>query len=30
LDAISAEFLQKPAGADFWKWIKTARMAVEL
>jgi branched-chain amino acid transport system substrate-binding protein len=30
LDAISAEHLQKPAGADFWEWIKTAAMPVEL
>src|SRR5215469_5501617 len=29
VEAISAAKLQKPAGVDFWEWIKTAPMPIE-
>ncbi len=29
VEAVSAARLQKPAGADFWEWIKTAPMPIE-
>ena len=28
VDGFQAEQLQKPPGADFWEWIKTAKMPV--
>ena len=28
IDTFQAEQLQKPPGADFWEWIKTAKMPV--
>ena len=28
IDTFHAEQLQKPPGADFWEWIKTAKMPV--
>jgi branched-chain amino acid transport system substrate-binding protein len=28
VDTFRAEQLQKPPGADFWEWIKTAKMPV--
>jgi branched-chain amino acid transport system substrate-binding protein len=24
VDSISSELIQKPSGADFWQWLKTA------
>ena len=28
IDTFNATQLQKPPGADFWEWIKTAKMPV--